>query len=228
MHDPMVVAFEIRRPWPRRERSRRKPTKRWEFSGAFWTLAGRRFYWPAVVVVWHKEPGGRGSGEVCKHYRRWQVEPGGKWETKILHGWKWHVHHWHVQVPPVQGFRRWLLTRCAWCGGRQRRRDAVNVSHQWDGSPSPWWRGEVGLFHHDCSSVAHAHRKCYCPEPALNHEGYGQCQTCGKFLAYRETPDDADWLLRRLPTGSRAPASLRPELEAAWARRRAVKEGVRS
>jgi len=91
-----------------------------------------------------------------------------------------------------------------------------------------WWQGEPDLYHSDCLSVEHAHRKCYCPEPALNHEGYGQCQTCGKFLAYRETPDDADWLLRRLPTGSRAPASLRPELEAAWARRRAVKEGVRS
>jgi len=64
MHDPMVVAFEIRRPWPRRRR-----------------LVGRR-YWPALITIWHVEPNGHDSGEVCKHSHRWQ-EPDGTWPHPV-------------------------------------------------------------------------------------------------------------------------------------------------
>lgn len=43
MHDPLVVAFEIRRPWPRRN-----PSK-----------FGPRWRWPEMVTVWHREPGNK-------------------------------------------------------------------------------------------------------------------------------------------------------------------------
>ena len=61
MHDPMVVAFEIRRPWPERQ-ARPFGKTRWRFRGAFWNIAGRGLYWPGLVTIWHVEPEGRDSG----------------------------------------------------------------------------------------------------------------------------------------------------------------------
>lgn len=56
MHDPMVLAWSIRRPWPRRTRR-----------------GGSRWEWPEWVAVWHVEPGGadalRGP---CKN-KRWRL-----------------------------------------------------------------------------------------------------------------------------------------------------------
>lgn len=166
MHDPDVVAFEIRRPWPER------------------TSTG--LYWPPVITVWHREPGGADSGEVCKHYVRSPVGSG-QWTTKHLNGWRWHINHWRLQLHPLQHLRRWALTRCAWCGGRSRKGDCVNFSHQWDGERGPWWRGEPGLFHRDCSSIERAHATCLCPDPDLEHHGYGHCRTCGKSSSYGRT-----------------------------------------
>jgi hypothetical protein len=84
MHDPMVVAFDIPRPWPRRN-----------------SLGGRR-YWPALITVWHVEPGGHDAFEVCKHSSHWQ----------------WHVWHWKVQIRPLQQLKRFLFERCIECGRR--------------------------------------------------------------------------------------------------------------
>lgn len=187
MHDPDVVAFEIRRPWTRRSKSYdAKPGKpRWKLDGPFWILAGRGFYWPTMVTIWHREPGGRDSGEVCKHYIRTR-QPGGTYTTKIVHGWRLHVHHWRVQISPLQTLRRRALTRCAWCGGRHRKADPVNISHQWNGNRPPWWRGERGLFHAECSSIERAHHACVCTDPVLRYGNHGCCVICSKSRAYGE------------------------------------------
>lgn len=111
MHDPMVVAHTIRRPWPRN-----KPFR----------------YWPVLVTIWHVEPDGRDALTVCT--RRW----------------KWHIHHWKVQVHALQQLRRWALTRCEVCGGKSRKGRYVNVSRHWHRAKDPWWRGERGLYHADC------------------------------------------------------------------------------
>lgn len=195
MHDPLVVAFTIVRPWPtRRPANDARPGEpRWSCRYSwttwrtihkpgtwrrFWTVAGRGIYWPALVTVWHVEPGGRDSGEVC----RWWRERDG--QRVASDRWKWHAHHWRIQVGPLQKFRRWLLTRCEWCGGRSRKGDRVNVSHSWGGERGPWWRGERGLFHHDCSSIEHAHRTCVCLDPIFHRElggvAYGRCARCEK------------------------------------------------
>lgn len=158
MHDPDVVAFEIPRPWPKGSK-----------------LNGRR-YWPAMVTIWHREPRGHDSGEICKHYRRWQ-EPDGAWKSEILHGWRWHVHHWHIQVIPLQAFRRTLLTRCAWCHGRSTKTNPANISHQWHAARGRWWRGEPGLYHHDCNSVASARYTCSCEHPVTTSP-YERCARC--------------------------------------------------
>jgi hypothetical protein len=173
MHDPLVVAFEIRRPWPRR--------------------SGRGYYWPSFITVWHREPHGRDSGEVCKHYRR------------ILRGWRWHVHHWHIQVHPWQHFRRWTLTRCAWCGGKSRKDDPVNHSHSWDGPRGRWWQGAPGRYHQDCSSIQRAHQPaCLCEAPILTDDRWGVCARCGERRYGRTAMQaEADRILASIPHGQR-------------------------
>lgn len=219
MHDPDVVAFEIRRPWPQRSAATRVNPPRWRFHGAFWYLAGRCWFWPPMVTIWHREPRGHDSGTICRHFRRWQ-DDAGTWHSKVLRGWRWHVWHWRAQLIPLQNFRRWALTRCTWCGGRSRKRDQVNVSHSWDGPTGRWWKGEPGLFHSDCSSVHHAHRQCLCEDPLFDHDGYGTCQLCGKFRAFQHKPTKAETLLAGLPVGGRITSELRPEVERLWAEAR--------
>jgi hypothetical protein len=79
MHDPDVVALEIRR----------------------------------VVTIWHREPGGHDSGEVCRHWKR---QPDGT--VKVVNGWRWHVRHWRIQVHLAQRIHQWLTHRCDGCGRR--------------------------------------------------------------------------------------------------------------
>lgn len=202
MHDPLVVAHTIKRPWPRRD-----------------AYSDRR-YWPPLLTVWHREPGGHDSGEVCKHYRRTFDERTHQWGRQYTSGWKWHVHHWKIQVHHLQALRRWALTRCAWCGGRSRKGDYANISHQWDGPRGHWWQGQPGVFHDDCSSVSRAHSLCLCADPVLEFN-YGTCARCGKFRPYGKEPDEADRLLAALPAGGRITPDVRPAIEAAWAERRA-------
>jgi hypothetical protein len=98
MHDPMVVAWEVPLFIPKRERWRDKHYngRRWGFSRkrftnpehlgkpiyrwwrpAGWTfaLAGRVIGWRRLATIWHVEPGGHDSGEVCRHLHRWQRDP---------------------------------------------------------------------------------------------------------------------------------------------------------
>lgn len=208
MHSPEVVAFEIRRPWPKREKyfDRRR---RWSWRPPYFTVAGREWYFPSLITVWHNEPGGHDALRgACKDAKRW----------------RWHVHHWSVQVHTFQRWRRWLLTRCQWCGGPSRKGDCVNHSLSWDTPRAPWWRGERGLYHDGCTSVVMAHRMCMCREPLLDHGNYGQCSTCGKYRAWRQTPTIADRYLASLPEGSRIPPGKRDWLRAEWAKARAERE----
>lgn len=191
MHDPLVVAFEIKRPWP----------------DSYKTAGRRRRYWPTMITVWHREPGGHNWGTVCKRDGHWRL----------------HVHHYRIQVRPLQKLRRWVLTRCEWCGGRSRKGDQVNFSSSWNGIRTRWWRGEGGLRHHDCSTVWLASRKCLCDHPALP-EGWGECGNCGKSRAFGTDVTEADRLLAALPAGSRIPLEMRPQLEAIW-NARAVARG---
>lgn len=173
MHDPDVVAFTIVRPWPQRSGLPASQNgKRWAVRlhhdhlpscaaegctgqpfpwwkprsySRFWRLAGRELYWPPLITVWHREPGGRDALSVCR--RRWQ-DKNGAWH--FSHGWHWHLAHWRIQVHPAQNLRRRLLTRCEICGGRDRKGHRVNLSSSWDRPPGRWWRGEPGLRHMDC------------------------------------------------------------------------------
>lgn len=230
MHDPFVVAFEIPRPWPQRSTLSAAPDRsvRWRIrlhhdhvpsceddpphkAGArpwwrprsyskFWRLAGRDFYWPALITVWHREPGGHDALTVCRERKQ---RPDGTW--KLTNGWRWHIHHWRLQVPPLQEARRRLLTRCAWCGGRSRKADPVNVSHSWDGPRGRWWRGEPGLFHMDCSAIHSAHATCVCERPIFDYDGWGTCARCSKVRSYGRTEEQLARVreLQKIPAGQR-------------------------
>jgi hypothetical protein len=232
MHDPLTVAFEIRRPWPGRstlpaagDRSTRwrirlhhdctpmcsddPPHKDGAFPwwkpssySAFWRLNGRDYYFPSLITVWHREPGGRDGLTECS--RRVQRRDGTWRRTR---GWRWHVHHYRLQFRTYQQLRRRLLTRCTWCGGRSVKGDQVNISHQWGGSRGRWWQGEKGLFHHDCSSIQSAHSTCTCTRPVLDSGTYGSCARCDRFRPFGFT--DANLArardLQTVPSGGRRP-----------------------
>lgn len=230
MHDPLVVAFEIPRPWPQRSplpAAGRKDV-RWRIrlhhdhvtgcendpphrDGAFpwwrprsyskfWRLAGRDVYWPPLIVVWHREPDGADALTVC---RKRTQRPDGTW--KFSRGWVWHVHHWKIQVPPLQEARRRLLTRCTWCGGRSTKAAPVNVSHQWDGPRGRWWQGAPGRYHMRCSAIEHAHKACLCDDPITDYDGWGTCARCGKFRGHGRTAEQTARLreLAAIPPGQR-------------------------
>ena len=239
MHDPLTVAFEMRRPWPERSPLPAAGDKaaRWRIRlhhncgtlcandpphrngafpwwkpssySAFWRLNGRDYYFPPVITVWHREPGGRDGLTECS--RRVQRRDGTWRRTR---GWRWHIHHWRFQLHPYQHLRRRLLTRCAWCGGRDRKGDAVNHSQQWHGERARWWQGEKGLFHSDCSAIKSAHSTCVCSRPVLDHDVYGKCARCDRFRPFGFT--DANLArardLQTIPHGGRrADAEERPE-----------------
>lgn len=217
MHDPKHVVYEIRLPIPRRKKwrdskhgeprwtlgiSRRTNPENlgqrtypwWRLKGYEPRIAGRAFDWMRLVTVWHDEPGGADSGTVCKYGSA-----------------KRHPHHWQLQWHHWQGLRRWLFTRCEWCGGPSRKGDAVNISHQWD-SPRPrhFWQSPRGVFHDDCSSIDRAHKTCLCGEGPWEHADYGRCFACGKFRAWKSGdvdpahPGDKPLLiLASIPEGER-------------------------
>lgn len=194
MHDPLTVALVIRRPWPRAdtwktEHAARTGT-RWEIGGAFWVLAGRGLYWPSLITVWHRDPSGY-DNTACRGAR-----------------WQWHIHHWKIQIRPLQELRRRLLTRCTWCRGPHRKGDWVNVSHSWDGPSARWWQGERGLYHRDCSAIKTAHAACVCVRPVLDHDMYGQCARCSRYRAFGTTDEQLARAreLAAIPRGERSAA----------------------
>jgi hypothetical protein len=238
MHDPKVIAHELRRPWPERSTlpaagdgvrwrlrhhhehfadseqpgicggcdqpvtSRSKWFPWWKPSSysSFWRLAGRDYYWPPVVTIWHQEPHGHDALTECS--RRYQ-DKHGKWH--YTRSWKWHVHHWRITVPPLQHLRRTLLTRCAWCGGKSRKGDIVNYSLSWDGPRGHWWQGEPGLFHRGCTDLSLAASTCTCDEARIPAHGYGTCTACGHFRPYGITAERIERArkLQAYPKGTR-------------------------
>lgn len=145
MHDPLTVAFTIRRPFPRRETwtsgLRSEAERRWRAGWqANWRIAGRTYHWPLLVTVWHRDPSGYDS-TTCWPHKAWRL----------------HIHHWRLQIHPFQQARRRLLTRCTICGGRSTKAHPINLG-TWNGQRAPWYRGEANMRHMDCVGVSIADR----------------------------------------------------------------------
>lgn len=174
MHSPEVLAFSIWRPWPtihKKPLGRNNP--KWAlpirrrvdgsfFISRFAYVNGVELYWPSLIDVWHMEPGGKDALTVCE--RRWK-DKAGKWH--FSKAWRWHIWHWHVAPVFIYNIRRRLLTRCAECGGPDRKGHRVNVSNGYQRNKVPIWCSEQGLYHSECAAKnreRHHHhdpRGCY-------------------------------------------------------------------
>lgn len=225
MHDPLVVAFHIRRPWPQRTSRKARHAEKW-WRPPYVNIRGREWWFPSLITIWHNEPGGADSNTVCRYKPVQFLGRGGRCGGWRMYWWQLHVHHWTMQIHPLQTARRRYLTRCAWCGGRHTKSDPINTSTGgWDSSDrNPWWRGQSDIVHSDCYSVFDAHRLCLCDNPGLSNGDYGQCAFCGKFRAWRQVPTIPQRYLASLPVGSRIPAEKRDWLKAEWAKVRAERE----
>jgi hypothetical protein len=71
---------------------------------------------------------------------------------------KFHVHHWRVQVPFLQALKRRLSSRCAACGKRFPWGYAP-VAASWSNPGPRWFRGEPGVYHHECEREATRKRR---------------------------------------------------------------------
>lgn len=160
MHSPEVVAFSIRSPFPHIMKPMTKNPPRWQsiwhrrvdgshFISPFAYVAGKELYFPELITIWHMEPGGHDSLTICKDRVR---DKNGKF-VRWSNTWRWHIHHWKIQWCFLQAWRRSLLTRCNVCGGRSTRKHPVNVSDSWSRDKTPFWQGEKGLHHMDCSAT---------------------------------------------------------------------------
>lgn len=64
---------------------------------------------------------------------------------------RWHVWHWHIQIPAIQNLKRWAFSRCARCGGGFRWGQSP-VTDQWESDGPSWFRSERAVRHGDCGS----------------------------------------------------------------------------
>jgi hypothetical protein len=64
---------------------------------------------------------------------------------------RWHVHHWQIQVHPVQTFKRWAFSRCEKCGGRFRWGESP-MSGSWHGTGPLWFKSEQHVYHGNCET----------------------------------------------------------------------------
>lgn len=91
---------------------------------------------PLRLDVWHDEPGGHDSGEVCGHAPQRGVARLA-WTLR-------HVRHLHYRWWPYLNVRRWIVDRCDGCGKRFRWRDA-RYSYQ----------GTDRVWHDVCMTLRH-------------------------------------------------------------------------
>lgn len=61
---------------------------------------------------------------------------------------KWHIHHWKLQIHPLQKLRRFLFSRCDVCGGRFKWGEIV-----YSQAPKRRWQGERTVRHDHCTAV---------------------------------------------------------------------------
>lgn len=81
MHDPMTVAFTIKRPWPYRSNFNRKD-----------------WFWPSIVTIWHVDPESDGSDDSCG----WSRPPLTPTDRKIIDDLvEWESKHPYFASPSI-------------------------------------------------------------------------------------------------------------------------------
>lgn len=67
---------------------------------------------------------------------------------------RFHVWHWRIQIHPIQELKRWLFSRCCWCGLRFAWGESP-IGYSWHGTGPLWFRSERSVAHGRCDR-AHA------------------------------------------------------------------------
>jgi len=97
--------------------------------------------------LYGREPHAEGNTapirEMGRAFYAWRRQGRIRWHPR------WHVHHWHFQIYPVQHFKRWAFSRCRGCGGRFRWGYAP-ISDSWDGVGPGWFRNREHVRHSEC------------------------------------------------------------------------------
>lgn len=232
MHDPMVVAHDLVLPIPVRVKwkdhdfytkgrrwalivSRRTNDENlgervyrwWRPKGYTLVLAGRTFGLYRFGTIWHNEPRGRDSGEVCKHWtpiedaswwQRRRARPGDK--SVANRAWRWHVHHWTLQVFALQHLRRFMLDRCDECG-RHYPYGYAPIGYSWDPPRLHFWQRRTGTCHHECDAMRSWKSSSGLADEAIQVAvaAYRTLADCGELEAIErlasgaEVPGDGRW-----------------------------------
>lgn len=96
----------------------------------------------------------------------------------IIYGWvlradqiwwkhpRWHIHHWELQIHPIQEFKRWAFSRCCKCGKGFSYGSSV-CSGSWNSVGPRWFKSEENIYHSDCGnvSVSSGDSKTLCQTP---------------------------------------------------------------
>lgn len=82
-------------------------------------------------------------GELQRAHGDWKARHGFRWHPR------WHIHHWKMQIHPLQDLKRWLFSRCRDCGGRFAWGE-TGWTNQWDSGGPRWFRSERDLHHMNC------------------------------------------------------------------------------
>lgn len=193
MHDPMVLVFSIRRPWPRvRMMKKRHPRTTGAWFGAqpwwrkalhwvsrsHWRIGRVELYWPSIIDVWHIEPGGRDALEVCR--QRITVD-------QYLASWRLRldprVKHRSVTQAAADeaalGYREWIVdNRWRW------------HLHHWSVRFIPWRTFSRWAR----SRCAHCGRRFRWGEAPTSHSWYGiaaDCHVVNRLLGWEFDHDKA-------------------------------------
>nr|AMP54236.1 hypothetical protein [uncultured bacterium]AMP54320.1 hypothetical protein [uncultured bacterium]AMP54354.1 hypothetical protein [uncultured bacterium]AMP54432.1 hypothetical protein [uncultured bacterium] len=152
MYKSHTLAFSIRRPWPKREPAfERSEQPRWKLRGTFWTIAGRQWYWPSLIEIYHVEPHDFDTRTPCMS-RRWR-----------LHFW-----HWRFQIIPVQSMKQFLFERCIECG-KGYSWGYATFSHEWHEQKSRWFRVTRRAYHYECSLLVTLRHQSRLDEEIIRH-----------------------------------------------------------
>jgi hypothetical protein len=62
---------------------------------------------------------------------------------------RWHFWHWHLQIHPLQNFKRWAFSHCCRCG-KGFSWGYAPITGSWNSDGPRWFRGEKNVWHGDC------------------------------------------------------------------------------
>ncbi|MEE9382821.1 MAG: hypothetical protein V3V08_05345 [Nannocystaceae bacterium] len=112
------------------------------------TVIGNRPVFGSDLFPGTEDPGPLGGayGDLNRAIHDWRKRDRRWWQHP-----RWHIHHWKIQIHPLQEFKRWAFSRCSECGGRFAWGEAP-LSSSWHSSGPRWFRSEKGIRH--CPSPA--------------------------------------------------------------------------